>query len=155
MRPAHRWGHSQTGVYLIFPSPRGRTHCGVVWPLSGLLAHCQACGAASTGSVVLAGVDPQGAQGRKGQPQLALPLLIRFRRGPAALGGRQTLQRDGSTEAQRWVLRGASKFSDGNWFPLGFWLGDGRGRWSFPEPLFPAKLSSVLQGSTTLPPVVL
>ena len=29
----HRWGHSQTGVYLIFPSPRGRIHCGVapVW----------------------------------------------------------------------------------------------------------------------------
>ena len=48
--PAHRWGHSQTGVYLIFPSPRGRTHCGVAWPLSGLLAHCQACGAASMGS---------------------------------------------------------------------------------------------------------
>ena len=47
---AHRWGHNQTGVYLIFPSPRGRTHCGVVWPLSGLLAHFQAYGAASMGS---------------------------------------------------------------------------------------------------------
>ena len=42
--------HSQTGMYLIFPSSRGRTHCGVVWPLSGLLEHCQACGAASMGS---------------------------------------------------------------------------------------------------------
>ena len=40
----------QTGVYLIFPSPRGRTHCGVLWPLSELLAHCQACGAALMGS---------------------------------------------------------------------------------------------------------
>ena len=48
-------GHSQTCVYLTFPSPRGRTHCGMVWPLSGLLAHCQACGAASMGSGVLAG----------------------------------------------------------------------------------------------------
>ena len=37
-------------MYLIFPSPRGRTHCGVVWLLSGLLPHCQACGAASMGS---------------------------------------------------------------------------------------------------------
>ena len=49
----------------------------------------------------------------------------------------------------------ASNFGDGNWFPLGFWLGDGRGRWRFPASLFPAKLSSVLQGSTTLPPIVL
>ena len=48
--PAHRWGHSQTGVYLVFPSPRGRTHCGVVWVLSRLLAHFQICGAASMGS---------------------------------------------------------------------------------------------------------
>ena len=48
--PAHRWGHCQTGVYFIFPSPRGRTHYGVVWPLSGLLIHFQACGAASMGS---------------------------------------------------------------------------------------------------------
>ena len=42
-----------------------------------------------------------------------------------------------------------------NWFPLGFWLGDVRGRWRWPAPLFPAKLSSALRGSTTLPPVVL
>ena len=48
--PAHRWGHSKTGVYLTFPSSRGRTHCGMVWPLSELLAHCQACGAALMGS---------------------------------------------------------------------------------------------------------
>ena len=47
--PAHCWGHSQTGVYLFFPPPRGRTHCGVVWPLSGLFTRCQAC-AASMGS---------------------------------------------------------------------------------------------------------
>ena len=26
-------------------------------------------------------------------------------------------------------LRGASKFRDGKWFPLGFWLEDGRGIW--------------------------
>ena len=50
-------------------------------------------------------------------------------------------------------LRGASKFGDRNWFPLGFWLGDGRGRWHWPVPLFPTELSSVFWGSTTLPPV--
>ena len=53
--PVHHWGHSQTGVYLIFPSLRGKTYCGVVWPLSGLLSYCQTCGAASMGSGILAG----------------------------------------------------------------------------------------------------
>ena len=42
-----------------------------------------------------------------------------------------------------------------NWFPLGFRLGDGRGRWHLPAPLFPTELSSVSRGSTTLPPSVL
>ena len=79
-------------------------HCGVVWPLSGLLAHCQACGAALMGSDVLARVDPQGAQGREGQAQLALPSVVCCGRGPVAPGGRPTRQRDGSTEAQRWVF---------------------------------------------------
>ena len=35
--------------------------------LSGLLAHCQACGTALMGSGVLAGVDLQCAQRREGQ----------------------------------------------------------------------------------------
>ena len=52
-------------------------------------------------------------------------------------------------------LHSASKFCDGNWFPLGFWLGDGRGRWHWQVPLLPTKLSSVVWGSTTLPPIVL
>ena len=51
----------------IFSFLRGRTHCGVVWPLSRLLAHCQACGAALMGSGILAGVDLQDAQGWEGQ----------------------------------------------------------------------------------------
>ena len=85
------WGHRQTGVYLIFPSPRDRTHCGVVWPLPGLLAHCQACGAALMGSGILARVDPQGAQGWEGQAQLALLSVVPWGRGPAAPGGRHLL----------------------------------------------------------------
>ena len=52
-------------------------------------------------------------------------------------------------------LHGASKFGDRNWFPLGFWLGGGRGRWCWQVPLFPTQLSSVFQSSTTLPPGVL
>ena len=91
-------------MYLILPSPRGRTHCGVVWHLSGLLAHCQACGAASMGSGILAGVDLQVAQGQEEQAQLALPSVGQFGRGPVAPGGRQTSQRDGSAEAQCWVF---------------------------------------------------
>ena len=35
-------------------------------------------------------------------------------------------------------LRSASKFPGRNWFPLGFWLRDGRGRWRWRVPLFPA-----------------
>ena len=52
-------------------------------------------------------------------------------------------------------LRSTSKFPGRNWFPLGFWLGDGQGKWRWRAPLFPTKLSSVVRGSTTLPPVVL
>ena len=83
----------------------------MVWPLSGLLEHFQACGAASMGSGVLAGVDLQGAQGREGQTQFALPLVVCFGWGPAALapGGRQTRRKDGSTEAQHWVFAGCQQ----------------------------------------------
>ena len=76
----------------------------MVWPLWGLLAHCEACGAASMGSGVLAEVDPQGAQGQEGQAWLTLPLVVPCGTGPAALGGMTTLWRDGSTEAQCWVF---------------------------------------------------
>ena len=36
---------------------------------------------------------------------------------------------------------------------MGCWLVDGRGRWRWLAPLFPAKLSSVVQGSTILLPL--
>ena len=75
----------------------------MVWPLSGLLAHCQACG--NLGSGVLVQVDPQGAQGQEGQTQLTLHLVVRFGMGPVAAGGSHpTSQRNGSTEAQHWVF---------------------------------------------------
>ena len=48
-------------------------------------------------------------------------------------------------------LHGASKFTGRNWFPLGFWLGDGQGRRRWLVPLFPAKLSSVIQGLSNSP----
>ena len=99
----------------------------MVWPLSGLLAHCQPRRATLMGSGVLVTVDPQGAQGREVQAELALPLVAPCGRSPAALGGRQTCQRDVPTEAQS--LCGASKFGDRNRLSLGFQLGDGKGIW--------------------------
>ena len=75
--------------------------CG---PCLGYLHTARIAVAASMGSGVLAGVDLQGAQVQEGQTQLALPLVVRFRRGPEAPGGRQTCRRDGSAEAQRWVF---------------------------------------------------
>ena len=61
-----------------------------------------------------------------------------------APGGRQTRRRDGTAEAQRWVFVQGLQVREGNWFPLGFRLGDGVREMALPVPLFPAKLSSVL-----------
>ena len=90
----------------------------------------------------------------RGSLSSLFPSEIHFRRGPEAPGGSQTRWRDGSAEAQVGCLLGASKFPGRNWFPLGFWLGDGRGRWRWRAPLSRIKLSPVIWGSTTLPPIV-
>ena len=127
---------------------------------SGLLAHCQACGIrlgiwciSWGGSARCTGVGGAGS--------------ARFSFGEPLWEGPCGTRRE-SDLPEGWIRRStalgvcavqassvASKFHGRNWFPLGFWLGDGRGRWLFPTPLFPAKLSSVVQGSRTLPPVVL
>ena len=99
--PSPRWGHSQTGVCLLFPSPRSGIHCGVVWPV---WATCTLPGLWCWGFGVLAGVDRQGVQGWEGQAQLTFPLEIHLGRGPVAPGGSQTRRRDGSAEAQHWVF---------------------------------------------------
>ena len=49
----------------------------------------------------------------------------------------------------------AVQASSVNWFPLGFRLGDGRGRWCWPAPFLPAELRSVSWGSITLCPGIL
>ena len=48
-------------------------------------------------------------------------------------------------------LCSASKFSDVNWFPLEFQLGNGRGRWSLPVPLFPGRGEFCLPGLNNSP----
>ena len=50
-------------------------------------------------------------------------------------------------------LHRASTFPGRTWFPLGFWLGDRRGRWHWRVPLFPAKLSSIIPGLSNSPPL--
>ena len=92
------------------------------------------------GSGILAGVDLQGAQGQEGQAYLALPSVVPCGRGPAAPGGRQTHQRDGSTEAQHWAFAWC--------FGCGMGEGDGACRCL----CSPAKLSCVFWDSTPLPP---
>ena len=94
-------------------------------------------------------------RGRKGR----LSLLCRWW-SPAggALQHREGGRPVGGMDPQKHSVgcsRSANKFGDGNWFPLGFQLGNGRGRWCWPAPLFLVELSSVFQGSTSLPPSVL
>ena len=138
-----------------FSSPllgAGGIHCGVAWPV---WATCTLPGLLCWGSGVLAGADRPGAQGWEEQAQLTFPSEIRF---GGALRHQAGVRPAGGTDLQKHsvgCLCGASKFPGRNWFPLGFLLGDGRGRWRWRAPLFPAKLSSVVRGSTTLPPVVL
>ena len=96
----------QTGLCLFFPSPRGRIHCGVAWPI---WATCTLPDLWCWGSGILTGVDRQGALGREGQAKLAFPSVICFRRGLVALGGSQFCWRDGSTEAQHWVFVGCKQ----------------------------------------------
>ena len=94
----------------------------MVWPLYGLFAHCQACGAASVGSGVLAGVDPQGARGREGPAQLALPAVVLGGALWHREGGPPVRVMDPQKHSVR-CLHGVSKFREGNWFSLWFWLG--------------------------------
>ena len=58
----------------------------------------------------------------------ALLLVVPCGRGPEAPGGREAGRPFGGMNPQKHNIRcfrAASKFGDGNWFPLGFWLGDG------------------------------
>ena len=134
-------------VYLIVPSPRGRTHCRVLWPLSGLLAHCQACGAASMGSGVLAGWIRKVHRGGRGRLS---SLCLRWSPVGGALlhleGGRPIRGMDPQKHSVG-HLPSASKFGGGNRFPLEFRLRDGRGKWCLPALLS----TSVLLGFNNSP----
>ena len=94
-------------------------------------------------------------RGRRGR--LSSVFLWRSASGGAS-GHREGVRPAGGMDLQKHsvgCLRGASMFPGRNRFPLGFWLGDGRGRWRWRVPLVPTKLSSVVPGSTTLPRVIL
>ena len=75
--------------------------------------------------------------------------------GPCSTGGGRPV---GGMDPQKHSvgrLHGASRFGEGNWFPLEFWLGDGRGRWRLSEPLFPHRAELCLLRLNILPPGVL
>ena len=68
----------------------------------------------------------RGRRGRLSSFAMGGPL----RKGPCSTG-REAGRPVGGMDPQKHsvgCLCGASKFGDRNWFPLGFWLGDGRGR---------------------------
>ena len=146
-------------MYLIFPSPRGRTHCGVVWPLSGLLAHCQACGAASMGS-------GQGCISQSGSARCTgaggVGLAHFASGGPLWEGPCCTWREAGPSEG--WIHRStvlgiclvqaSLVMGTGSLWNFGWGMGERNGTCQcLCSPA--VELSSVLQGSTTLPPGVL
>ena len=125
---------------------------GVTWPV---WATCTLPGLWCWGSGVLAGVDRHGAQGWEGQAQLAFPLEICFGRGPVAPGGSQTHWSDRSAEALFWVFVQCKQVSWQELVPFGILAGGWAREMSLASAFVPHKLSSVVWGSTTLPPVVL
>ena len=156
--PTHRWSHSQTGVPYL-SSPRGRTHCGVVWHLSGLLAHFQACGAALMGSgqgrISWGGSARCTGTGGAGQGSFALG-------GPLREGPCSTRREAGPSEG--WIHRSTAlsicvvqaSLVRGTGSLWNFAWGMGERNGTCQCLCSPAvELSSVLQGSTTLPPGVL
>ena len=70
-----------------------------------------------------------------------------------ALGGRQTCRKDASTEAQRRVFVRCKQVPWQELVPFGILAGGWAREMALGVPLFPAKLSSVVLGSTTLPPL--
>ena len=73
-----------------------------------------------------------------------------------AVGGSHTrCWRGGSTEAQRWVFALSKQVPCQELVPFGILAGGWAREMALASALFPAKLSSVVWGSATLPPFVL
>ena len=69
----------------------------------------------------------------------------------AAGGSQICCLRFGSAEAQSWVFVPREQVPWQELVPFGILAGDGRGRWRWRAPLFPAKLSFVVQGLSSSP----
>ena len=146
-------------VYPLFPSPSGRIHCGVAWPfwttctlpvlwysLDGIWrisrggpTRCTGVGGAGSAHFAFGGPLWEGPCSTRREADPSEGWICRS----TALG---------VCSVQAISVMGTGFLWDFGW---GMGEGDGQGRQSFPAPLFPAKLRSVLRGSTTLPPVVL
>ena len=120
---------------------------------SGLLTHCQACGAGGSG--VLAGVYRQGAQGQR--DRLSSLFLQRSASGGACGTGRESdpPQRDGSTEAQRWVFARCKQVPWQEQVPFGILARGWVREMALLSAFAPRQAALCCPGSTTLPPVVL
>ena len=103
------------------------------------------------GSGVLPGVDPQGAQRREGQAQLAFPLEICFGRGPAAPGGSQTRWRDGSAEAQLWVFAWCKQVPWQELVPFGILAGGWAREMVLASAFVPRQAELCLSGASNSP----
>ena len=95
---------------------------------------------------ILAWVDPLGAQGQRGRLS---SLYYWWSPEGGALQHQEGDRPVGGMDPQKHSvahLCGASKFSDGNWFSLEFWLENGRGKWRWLVPLFPHQAKLCLHG---------
>ena len=153
--PAHHWGHSQTGVYLIFPSPRGRSHCGVVWTLYGLLAHCQSCALMGSGQGRISSGGSATCTGLGGAGLASFALSGLLWEGPCSTG-READQSEGwihrSTALGVCAVQASSVTGTGSLLNFGWGMGERDGACQCL--CFPAELSPVSQGTTLVPSVL-
>ena len=137
---------------------RSRTHCGEVWPLSGLLPHCQACGAASMGSgkgrISRGGSTRFTGAGGEGLTSFAIGGPLRER--PCSTG-REAVPLEGwihrSPALGVCAVQASSMTGTGSLWNFGWGMGEGNR--ACQRLSSPTELSSVFQSWTTLPPGVL
>ena len=112
------WGHSQTGVYLIFPSSRGRTQ---LW--SGVAPVWTTCTLPGlwccfNGIWRISRVGSTRCTGAEGASLASFAVGGPLQEGPCSTGREADPLEGWIHRSSVGHLHGASKFGDGNWFPL-------------------------------------
>ena len=120
-------GPSQTGVCILFPSPRGGIHCVVEWPV---WATCTLPGLWCWGCGILAGVDGQVAQGLEGGGSACFSFRDLLWDGPCGTG-RESDQPEGwicrSTALGVCTVQAISLAGTGSLWDFGWGMGEGDG----------------------------